>query len=213
MPRWCALKIRLDCPECGSVVLGDGPYKKLPCAACGASVTLTSAWKRLVASALSDGGRGGSFRLGTVTDIEGAEGLGSIYLAMSTGHPPVCSECQEVLDEVDTDVDDGRAGNFHCHACGAAHPTWPAPGHLAKAGVLQVFMAPPMGARQPAAASAEVKPVLFSCSNCGGKLEITEESRRITTCSYCDVDLYLPPEIWHRMHPVRRRRAFWLRCR
>ncbi len=215
MSRWCALKVRVDCPECGSAVLADGPYKKVLCTACGNRVQLTNAWKHLVTNALSVGARGRGFKLGSVEGVDGTEGLGTIFVAMNRGQPPICSACDEVLDEVDEGVADGTSGEFHCPACGSAHPTWPAPGHLKKARVQQVFMAPPESAQQAAkakAAQANAKPIMFACPNCGANLKITGDTKRICTCAFCDVDSYLPAELWNQLHPVRRRRAFWLRC-
>ena len=210
MPRWCALKVRIDCPECGSAILADGPYKKLVCTACDNRVQLTGAWKHLVSNAL--GVRGKGFKLGSISGVDGTEGLGPIYVSMSQGQPPICSSCDEVLDEVD-EIADGTTGEFHCPSCAAAHPTWPAPGFLKKLRVLQVFMAPPESAQYAAKPSqSEAKPIMFECPNCSAALKITEANKRISSCAYCDVDSYLPAELWHRLHPVKRRRAFWLRC-
>lgn len=212
MPRWCALKVRLDCPECGSAILVDGPYKQAPCAACGARVPMADTWSWLVERALEDGAGGKTFRLHTL--ISAGQGRpGHIFLAVNKGHPPICSRCDEVLDEVDGGgVPDGKTGDFHCPACGAAHPTWPAPGYLKHAGVRQVFLAPPEDAAPEVAAGPAPKPVLFACPNCGGSLKIDGATKRVCTCTYCDVDAYLPAELWNQLHPVRRRRAFWLRC-
>jgi hypothetical protein len=214
MSRWCGLKVRVDCPECGSAVLVDGPYKKVPCAACGAKVVLTKSWQWIVERAQEERG-GESFR-SLVLMQAGRDAIGNIYVAFNKDQPPVCPSCDEVLDEVDGDsgVPNGTDGTFHCPSCGSAHPTWPVPGHLKKAGVLQVFLAP-REAPQAGGAMPEgsTKPIVFACPNCGANLEIGADSNRVRTCAYCDVDSYLPADLWNRLHPVRRRRAFWLRCK
>jgi hypothetical protein len=46
------------------------------------------------------------------------------------------------------------------------------------------------------------KPILFTCPSCGGNLKI-DGSERTITCSFCDSSIYLPDDLWHRMHPVK----------
>jgi DNA-directed RNA polymerase subunit RPC12/RpoP len=47
-----------------------------------------------------------------------------------------------------------------------------------------------------------VKPILFTCPSCGGNLKI-DGSNRVVTCTYCNSDIYLPDDLWFRMHPVK----------
>lgn len=47
-----------------------------------------------------------------------------------------------------------------------------------------------------------VKPVIFMCPSCGGNLKI-DGSKRVVTCTYCNSDIYLPDDLWLRMHPVK----------
>jgi DNA-directed RNA polymerase subunit RPC12/RpoP len=56
-----------------------------------------------------------------------------------------------------------------------------------------------------------MRPVLFSCARCGANLEVTADTKRILTCSYCDSDLFLPDALWRALHPVQKRRPFWVR--
>ena len=51
---------------------------------------------------------------------------------------------------------------------------------------------------QPKPAS---KPVTFSCPRCNGSLDVDGKERTIT-CSYCSSSIYLPDDLWHRLHPV-----------
>ncbi|MEM9691803.1 MAG: hypothetical protein AAGA56_04620 [Myxococcota bacterium] len=207
MTKWCALKVRLDCPECGSTVFVDGPYKKVVCHACGSDVRLTTIWKSLVRNALDDGGRGKMELAVQVSEV------GPIYLARQRDQPPPCSYCGAEMSVSEEDVATGTNGEVVCPSCGGSHPTWPAPGFLKKAGVQQVFLAPPPQARRkPEADTPPPAPVCFGCLNCGANLKIGVDDKRIVTCAYCQSDNYLPHEVWNRLHPVRRRRAFWLRC-
>jgi WD40 repeat protein len=46
-----------------------------------------------------------------------------------------------------------------------------------------------------------VKPILFSCPSCAGNLEV-DGSDRVIKCKYCNSEIYLPDDLWFRMHPV-----------
>src|SRR4030095_14741445 len=45
------------------------------------------------------------------------------------------------------------------------------------------------------------KPVLFICPSCAGSLEIDGTDRMIT-CKYCNSQIYLPDDLWFRLHPA-----------
>ena len=44
------------------------------------------------------------------------------------------------------------------------------------------------------------KPVLFICPSCAGNLEI-DGSDRMVTCKFCNSQIYLPDDLWFRLHP------------
>jgi DNA-directed RNA polymerase subunit RPC12/RpoP len=215
-PGWCALKVRVDCPECGSALFIDGPYKNVVCTACRSRTSVTNLWPRLLENAIERGGTGQHFR--ALSLVWAGNQVPHILYGANKGHPPICSECGHVITAAD-EIADGTDGQFFCPGCGLGHPTWAAPGYLAQTKLpggkraKQIFMAPAESAEPPPAApgAPEVRPVLFGCLNCGANLRITVDTPRVLTCEYCDTDCFLPPAVWHRLHPVRKRRAFWIR--
>jgi len=44
------------------------------------------------------------------------------------------------------------------------------------------------------------KPIMFTCPSCAGNLEI-DGSDRMLTCKYCNSQIYLPDDLWFRLHP------------
>ncbi len=216
VPNWLALKVRVNCPECGSALFIDGPYKKVLCDACGSRTSVSNLWPTLMENALDRGSGGRHFR--AMSFVWAGNQVPHILYGANKGHPPLCSHCDEVLDEVEN-VADGTNGNFFCPACGAAHPTWSAPGYLSSKKLpggkraKQVFMAPTEDSQGNAAPAAgePPKPILFGCLNCGANLRIAIETPRILTCEFCEADSFLPPAVWNRLHPIRKRRAFWIR--
>lgn len=208
---WLAIKVRVDCPECGSPVMLDGPWENMRCAACAHVTRVADLWPDVIEIAQEYGGSGTDFTLKTI--VRGLLPTPNIACAVNKGHPPICNQCGEVLDEV-ASVPNGTDGAFHCPACGAAHPTWPAPKYMG-AHARQVFMAPKGPGTEPPAPSATKapRPVIFTCPSCGANLRIAQDTLRLLSCQYCDVDVFLPADIWLQLHPVRKRQAFWIRTR
>jgi DNA-directed RNA polymerase subunit RPC12/RpoP len=46
------------------------------------------------------------------------------------------------------------------------------------------------------------KPILFTCPSCAGNLEVDGTDRMIT-CKFCNSQIYLPDDLWLRLHPVK----------
>jgi len=209
---WLALKVRVDCPECGSPVMLDGPWVQMKCPACTQFSSVAEMWPALLERAEEYGAAGKEFAVRYMMCTGWP--TPNVFYAVNKDHPPVCGQCGEVLDEVDQ-IEDGADRDFHCPACGTPHPTWPARKYMGERAA-QVFMAPrgPEERRGPALTPEKaVRPVMFTCPNCGGNLRIDQQTLRLLSCQYCDVDVFLPQELWLQLHPVRRRQAFWVRTR
>jgi hypothetical protein len=54
------------------------------------------------------------------------------------------------------------------------------------------------------------RPVVMSCPKCSASLDITTDSQRTTTCSYCRTDVYLPDDLWRRLHPVKKAEYWYI---
>jgi hypothetical protein len=54
---------------------------------------------------------------------------------------------------------------------------------------------------KPDSLPKSAKPVLFTCPSCAGNLEI-DGSDRMVTCKFCDSQIYLPDDLWFRLHPA-----------
>lgn len=48
----------------------------------------------------------------------------------------------------------------------------------------------------------DVKPILFTCPSCAGNLKI-DGTDRMVTCNFCNSQIYLPDDLWFRLHPVK----------
>ncbi|HJL18056.1 MAG TPA: hypothetical protein RMH99_20500 [Sandaracinaceae bacterium LLY-WYZ-13_1] len=208
MAEWCALKMKIDCLECGLPVMVDGPWQRLRCPHCHGEMDITFVWRRAIEEAMRAKNR---FEQRSVFDTSNPVPFFSF--AAAKGTKPRCTGCDAKLavNEIETGVD----GTIHCTRCGRGHETWPAPTWLRKVSLArQIFcgMREADQGEEPETAEGS-KPIVLTCVNCSAPLRVTAETERVVPCAYCEVEVFLPAEIWHRLHPVRKRRAFWIRSR
>ncbi|GMV16405.1 MAG: hypothetical protein AMXMBFR56_46290 [Polyangiaceae bacterium] len=209
MTCWIALKARADCPECGQPVMLNGPWANMRCPSCHSKSSIGYYWPKVVANALERAPKGRNFATKFMLDT--GKPVTALYYAVNKDQAPICSSCDAELEGVDA-IATGTDGTFHCAGCGAAHETFPAPKNL-HSNALQIFLGTRSTEQLAEAAPVNTKPVLFGCTNCGGNLKITGATTRILTCGYCEADLFLPQALWNALHPVKKRRAFWVRMR
>jgi hypothetical protein len=124
--------------------------------------------------------------------------------------PPRCPDCKKALPEVEV----GTEGTVACVECGRSFPTFPVEGWLQEAcpSARQIIGAdPPSEERNAPDVEPSSTVIALSCPSCGGGLRITSERSRITPCDYCEVEVYLPDEVWARLHPVEKVHEWWVR--
>lgn len=51
----------------------------------------------------------------------------------------------------------------------------------------------------------------MTCPQCGAALHLTAGSQRTTSCQFCNVDVFLPDDLWRRLHPVKVVQPWWVR--
>ncbi len=205
MATFYQLKIRAACSECGEPLTIDGPIRTVRCLACQSSIPIdTIYWKRIMAWRNSEEARGGA----TSTAV-GLAGLLPMNVRMQQQWP-LCAECERPLQL--EGVAPGMDRDVPC-ACGHATPTFPAPAWLAQLDpqAAQLFDAEREGVERKAPVVPQAShPVSFGCPDCGANLKITTESPRILPCQYCKADLFLPDPLWRALHPVKKRRPWYL---
>ncbi len=213
MARYCCVEARTTCGKCGQPLPLNGPTRSALCNACHDETPLpASLWKSLLDDVEEDWaevalGEGQSSTIFT----GGGQFQRNWYKAN-----PRCGKCKTPLPA--DDIPTGTDGTVHCPSCGTAMITHPAPAWLMQVmpTVVQVFGGvkdtdtPAVGAVAGADATAP-QPILMTCPQCGGALKITTESARISACTFCKADVYLPDDIWKRLHPVKTVGEWFLR--
>jgi hypothetical protein len=194
-PLYYSLKIEFSCPFCSQPVFVNGPIKKAKCQSCLRESTLTrELWEKI-----SGAGFG---------KIEFSSPL-SFTAEKNVIGSPLCSSCGASLDT--DDIAAGARTMPPCPSCRAPQSTFPVPEWLPwSQNAEQVFCAEEVGTPSPG--EKEIKPVAISCIKCGAPLEITAETPRNATCTYCNTKQYLPDPLWLSLHPVKIKQAWYIRC-
>jgi ribosomal protein S27E len=192
--KYLAIDILDKCPHCGGGLPMNGLLDEVLCGACLKTChPKADYWESVLEDPIDDYHEGaGAFSLNFQTNVRWKAAR------------PNCAKCREELPV--QDIPDGATHDVHCPSCGAANTTYPAPDWLAPVlpAVRQVFC----GERAAAGGAAAIptgsaRPVILSCPGCKGSLKIASDSARTVTCQYCGSDVYLPDDLWSRLHPVK----------
>lgn len=198
--RFVTCSILLRCEHCGGGLPVQGPLRKVPCPACQKVNSLGASRVVEYLQKIADGSTG---------FLSSREG--EVRFGHHDFHP--CAECGAEVPLRDLPV--GAESVASCAKCAAPLESFPAPQWLAEElpGVVQLFGAAREPGERPAdalplPASKVAAPVVMQCPKCNAALELTVDSRRTTTCSFCQANVYLPDELWRQLHPVETTR-FW----
>ena len=200
------------CRACGQPVPVNGLVDKTSCPHCQASVTVPSRlWERAI----------GALDVGALVDETGQRALRArpefkdgttrrtLRVERTIRDSPLCIHCGAELEVLEESALEATF-DLRCASCGASSRFEP-PGlqlRLPSVGLSHVS-ATEGGAEATDATSAtataagRTEPVVMSCPSCSASLDITADSERTTRCQYCNASVYIPDDLWRRMHPVR----------
>lgn len=197
--RYVALEIRTTCPRCGGGLPLNGPVSKVRCSNCQSELSPSpDFWKSILSTPDDDYDEGGaSVTINFKTSIDWR------------AETPKCPQCKADFSPEQIGVDDDR--EITCAGCGRAIETFPAPAWLREAlpSARQVYNGERDGKEGEDSGALEPefpdggKPVVLSCPQCKGALKVTAHSDRMVDCEFCGSNVYLPDDLWKRLHPVK----------
>jgi hypothetical protein len=212
-PRFGGFTLRTDCNACGQPVPLNGPAEHAHCDSCQKELALPSRLWSAVLEELAEAHdqlADGAGKAGT-RDVSGFQ-LHYSYRRAT----PRCEKCQQPFA---TDrLAPGSARDFCCVHCGDGASTAPVPPWLRTLvpTATQIYsvdrgLAQAEGAGPAPAVADAPRPVVMACPQCGGSLRLTSEAARLLPCQFCKTDVYLPDELWRRLHPARIAREWYVR--
>lgn len=191
------------CGRCGQPVMVNGPVLRVLCRSCQSELAIDHVTWESVMEHITKMARG--LREGAACQM--TIGMGQEFNVTVKRTAPACPSCKKEMKAPDTAGSDDA---WRCHSCGAVTPALPPPQWLARMApaislVVGAQEEEPDGKPEPAAG----KPVIFSCPSCGGNLTV-DGSDRLVTCTFCRSSIYLPDDLWLRLHPARTVRAWYI---
>lgn len=198
------IEISIKCPHCDSPVHIDGPYRKILCGNCQSEIDFPEdVWTDLLEDVRDE----------ILTEFEPGQGsnstiFGHFNMNLMYGRlQPYCRKCKR-----DFNMEKEYAGQdmLICPDCGSKTPVFPAPEWFKKAieGANLIAGAYPdiENIEEPEGISG---PVAFSCPQCGSSLMIDGKDR-LMKCEYCETNVYLPDDLWLRLHPAKKKNRWFV---
>ena len=195
----CSIK----CPKCDNPMPLNGPIETAHCEHCLSDTEIPNEYWTDILRELFDELRKG---------MEEGTGSGSTIFGMfntslvTARFDPYCYECKTGF-EVDETV--SKPYKHNCEKCRNVIEVRPGPDWLNEAfppGTILIAADMREGGGEPAAAS---EPIAFVCPQCGGAL-IVDGTERVLPCEFCGIKVYLPDDLWRRMHPVKKKERWWV---
>jgi len=195
--RWCMIELSVKCPRCDASVHTDSPRQSLVCGKCMSEFDFpVEVWRDTLSGALSG-----------MKHLKTGEGnqstiFGHFNMILLSGKlVPYCPDCKRDFDpEGDRDGD-----RLKCRGCGTVMAIREAPSWFREAVSRAKLIAGGPPARDRGEADTLENPsggaVALSCPKCGASL-LVDGKDRLVPCGYCNTRVYLPDDLWLRLHPA-----------
>jgi hypothetical protein len=196
-----AIELRTQCGGCGQPLPVNGYAEQVTCGGCHRQTRIDpDTWKSVLEDpvtevhgmALDEGSRS--------TVMTGGQTFELLY-----GHQaPRCGSCKTTFPPESAQFVD--RGWTVCVGCGQKAGLRRAPPPFVELGIQLLYGEDPAqlaGGSGPAPQVAKAaSPVVLYCPQCKAPLSV-DGSKRMVACQYCSTDVYLPDDLWTRLHPVK----------
>jgi hypothetical protein len=205
-------EIKTQCDRCSSPLMINALATRFLCGACQAEHSIShTEWRDLLG--LLDGTLIACH--GVRRKIHPVRALAVVALESAPGDP-CCGQCGTPFPTQNLSEIAGRGG-APCGKCGNFVSVRDAPVEFQReVSPGATFLVGEDPAQLPARAEGTPiepgpggKPVVFTCPRCSGALEVDGKERTVA-CTYCSANVYLPDDLWHRLHPVTVVRRWYL---
>lgn len=197
------VEIETNCKNCGNPLMLNALSDKILCQSCQKYADFPyESWKSMILeSPLTD-----------FSEINEGEGqaqtnmTGEYTFRMKYGRQqPRCRKCKTNIDLAKID-EYANAGFAKCSNCPEEISVRKVPAEISALFDTVKYLIGEdrnlIGAGKNEEIQNTSKPVLFTCPSCAGNLEIDGKERTVT-CKYCGSEIYLPDDLWLKLHPVK----------
>jgi len=195
--RWCMIELTIKCPCCDASVHVDAPRQSLLCGKCMSEIDFpVEVWRDTLSGALS-GLKHLKTGEGNQSTIFGHFNMSLLYGKLV----PYGPDCKRDVDP----EGDREGGHLKCRDCGSVMAIREAPpwfreavprARLVAGGAPEGKAQGSHGIDNPSGGA-----VALSCPKCAASLLI-DGRERLVPCGYCNTRVYLPDDLWLRLHPA-----------
>ncbi|MCP4231906.1 MAG: hypothetical protein GY771_17390 [bacterium] len=200
------LEISIKCPKCDSPVPLNGPWQVAHCDSCQTDIDIPGDyWPDIFADMLED----------IKTDL--AEGEGRNSTIFGTFHTTLLygelhTRCEGCKTEFEPKADLAERSIHICSECGRKIEVHPSPQWLKKAypeAVLFLYASMQGKSDESDDTAVSGTAIAFTCPQCGGALMV-DGKERLLPCQFCGVSVYLPDDLWLRLHPAKTKERWFI---
>ncbi len=197
------LDLNTNCKACGNPLPINALAEHIECSICQKTADFPyDFWRTtILADAINDAP---DLADGQGKDQQNMAGEYTFHLIYGR-QKPRCAKCRTLMDNTKFE-EYSRTGSAAC-SCGSSVSVRALPEELSKLFYGVKYLVGEDAALLFSDKSAmqtpnDSKPVLFTCPACAGNLEVDGTSRMIV-CKYCSSEVYLPDNLWLKLHPVK----------
>ena len=195
----------ITCPKCDDSIKINGPLRKIHCNACQNNFEIpVKYWKENLSDALE----------WIITDMDEGQGYNMKQFGQFETNwslyelAPRCDNCGTAFSIKNIVVK--KEEELTCKDCGTKGSIAPVPEWLKNAVPSADFLVnaqldDDLGSKEPAISGG----IALNCPQCKGSL-IIDGKDRLVPCRYCGVNIYLPDDLWLRLHPVSVKKRWFL---
>jgi len=201
---YAIIETAISCPHCDEPVPLNGPWEAVHCDHCQSDIEVPRDFLvDMLRSVLKD-----------LPELEPGTGnnstiFGTFRQTLLAGNlAPYCVACKTDFDPATMNP---SMGSKACPKCGENYVVTAAPEWLTELlPQVEYFMNAVLidKSGEDADKTAD-RPVVFTCPQCGGALKI-DGSTRMVPCKFCNVDVYLPDDLWLRLHPSKKKERWFV---
>jgi hypothetical protein len=198
------LECGIKCPKCDAPVPLNGPWEVAHCDKCQADIPIPhDYWIDMLGEIINDVKNDLAEGEGTQSTIFGTFNTTLLYGRLQ----PYCYDCKE---DFTPDADATEPYVYTCKKCGKEIKVMPAPDWL-KEGLkpMRMVVNAELQGKSDDDKAALSEPIAFSCIKCGGALEV-DGTERLVPCKFCGVKVYLPDDLWLRLHPAKSKERWFV---
>ena len=208
-------KIQVTCPGCNTIHPVSSLLANEKCENCGKELIMDNLIQNDFESMMVDRIKiMNGFLTGALTSQNPTATMGTIseIKMICWSHPTSCEECKAYFDDADVLDSIKNKKPIFCKKCNHPMPVRPADEALKKfhpkaIGVINDSRGFDVNAD---VVESKKQTVVFSCMTCGAGLQLDESTKRLTKCTYCENENYLPDAIWNRLHPFKEPERLYL---